>query len=307
VESACNLYNADGILAGKSDPYVIVEVPGQENMKFQTDVMKNTLNPVWNFTGEIDGFMDGDVLQFTVMDKDTWPKPDDLLGKVALTAADFYPQGFAAEIPLSESKAANATLTVMISVAGSNEPGTAIVEEGGGVVEIACAGEQEAVEGQLVTGGETHMFTAPGTMVTTSGEQVMTGPYSPRTLTMAGATSTYTAVGVPGQPYYSGSPITYSSCPTTQSITYSAPQSVSMPMTYSAPGSAPGSKVTQVIVHAPVTVTAEEFAQTNGTIVSTPLPVTVTTDAIETGIVETSERAIEKPIKRLKKKSRGCC
>eukprot|EP00419_Tripos_fusus_P087700 CAMPEP_0172856208 /NCGR_PEP_ID=MMETSP1075-20121228/63913_1 /TAXON_ID=2916 /ORGANISM="Ceratium fusus, Strain PA161109" /LENGTH=56 /DNA_ID=CAMNT_0013703371 /DNA_START=55 /DNA_END=222 /DNA_ORIENTATION=+ len=47
VESACNLYNSDCVLAGKSDPYVIMEVPGQESMKLQTDVISNELNPVW--------------------------------------------------------------------------------------------------------------------------------------------------------------------------------------------------------------------------------------------------------------------
>jgi len=301
VESANNLYNADISLAGKSDPYVIVEVPGQENMRFQTNVLDNTLNPVWNYTGEIDGFMDGDVLQFSVWDKDIFPKPDDFLGKVLLTAEDFYPQGFAAEVPLSESKT-NATLTVMISVIGNNDPGAVMVEEGG----IA---QQETVEGQpqYVTGEQ---MTAPGTVVTTSTSQVMGAPLSPGTVTMAAPTTST----------YSASPGTYSSYPTTQPVTYAAPYSPSMPMmsqpsmTYSAPSqpsmaySAPGGqtcpgKVTQVIVHEPRTVTAEEFAQTNGTIVSTPLPVT-----LERKILDTVERAVGiDPVKSSKKKSRGCC
>jgi len=301
VESANNLYNADIALAGKSDPYVIVEVPGQENMKFQTNVLDNTLNPVWNYTGEIDGFMDGDVLQFSVWDKDIFPKPDDFLGKVSLMAEDFYPQGFHAEVPLSESKT-NATLTVMISVIGSNEPGAVMVEEGG----IA---QQETVEGQpqYVTGEQ---MSAPGTMVAASTSQVMGAPISPQTMTMAAPTTST----------YSASPGTYSSYPTTQPVTYAAPYSPSMPMmsqpsmTYSAPSqpsmaySAPGGqtgpgKVTQVIVHEPRTVTAEEFAQTNGTIVSTPLPVTV-----ERKILDTVERAVGiDPVKSSKKKSRGCC
>eukprot|EP00419_Tripos_fusus_P024354 CAMPEP_0172707094 /NCGR_PEP_ID=MMETSP1074-20121228/48465_1 /TAXON_ID=2916 /ORGANISM="Ceratium fusus, Strain PA161109" /LENGTH=75 /DNA_ID=CAMNT_0013529833 /DNA_START=78 /DNA_END=301 /DNA_ORIENTATION=+ len=71
-----------------------MEVPGQESMKLQTDVISNELNPVWNFTGEIQGFMNGDVLRFTVMDKDTFPKPDDLLGWAELKAQDVYPDGF---------------------------------------------------------------------------------------------------------------------------------------------------------------------------------------------------------------------
>jgi len=118
IESASNLYNSDGILAGKSDPYVIVEVPGQEDMKFVTPVIANNLNPVWNFTGEIKGFMDGDVLRFTVMDSDTFPKPDQFLGKCALSAQDFYPQGLKAELALTESKT-EATLKVIIAVLGN--------------------------------------------------------------------------------------------------------------------------------------------------------------------------------------------
>merc|ERR1740121_1753020 len=136
----------------------------------------------------------------------------------------------------------------------------------------------------------------------------MAAPVSPGTVTMAAPTSTYSAIKVPSQSCYSGSPTTYSSYPTTQPLTYAAPQSPSIPMmsqpsmAYSAPGGQTG-KVTQVIVHEPRTVTAEEFAQTNGTIVSTPLPVT-----LERKVLDTVERAIGiDPVKRSKKKSRGCC
>jgi len=142
VESACNLYNSDGVLAGKSDPYVIVEVPGQKSMKFQTEVISNELNPVWNFTGEIDGFMDGDVLRFTVMDKDTFPKPDDFLGKAELTAQDFYPNGFHGDLTLADSKT-QATLSVMVVVTGCSE-GALELAEGEGV--------QMMVPGELVEG-----------------------------------------------------------------------------------------------------------------------------------------------------------
>jgi len=129
VISAQNLYNADGILAGKSDPYVIVEVPGQPEMKFQTPVINNNLNPEWNHIGEIHGFMDGDELQFTVMDSDTWPKKDQPLGKATLTVQDFYPDGLHAELQLAESKT-SATLTVQIAVVGSDE----VMMEGGQVM-----------------------------------------------------------------------------------------------------------------------------------------------------------------------------
>merc|ERR1719510_2234689 len=65
-------------------------------------------------------------------------------------------------------------------------------------------------------------------------------------------------------------------------------------------------KVLQVIVHPPVTVTAEEFAQTNGTIISTPLAVTTIKEesALETGVVGTTERAVEKVVKKKRKKKK---
>jgi len=79
-------------------------------------------------------------------------------------------------------------------------------------------------------------------------------------------------------------------------------------LTYSSPGAQTGvqtGKVLQVIVHPPKNVTAEEFAQCNGTIVSTPLPVTTA----GTGIVETVERTFKNvvKIKKTKKKSKSCC
>jgi len=127
VESACNLYNSDGVLAGKSDPYIIIEVLGQESMKLQTEVISNELNPAWNFTGEIAGFMDGDVLRFTVMDKDKFPKPDNFLGQAELTAEDFYPDGFHGELALVDSKT-QATLTVKVVVTGCDEADPELVE-----------------------------------------------------------------------------------------------------------------------------------------------------------------------------------
>merc|ERR1712008_586012 len=91
------------------------------------------------------------------------------------------------------------------------------------------------------------------------------------------------------------------------------------PMTYSTPGASgclpPGSqtgKVTQVIVHAPVTVSAQEFAQSNGTIVSTPLPVTVSGSSFQTGerslfgTTGATGPAMERIVKK-KNKSKSCC
>jgi len=363
VESASNLYNADGVLAGKSDPYVIVEVPGQEGMKFQTEVISNELNPVWNFTGEIEGFMDGDVLRFTVMDKDTFPKPDDYLGQAELMAQDFYPNGFHGELALVDSKT-QAFLTVMIVVAGCDEAAPEVVEgEGmqmmapGETAEVAMvAGSSSAAvytmdagdgstmvpnsstvmhsgipAGSVSAGGFAVASSNPaplasgGFVVASSGPAPLAsgvamqglpvvGAGVSATTTMTSQSMTYTApqtysapqvtTSVAGSQFFASQPITYAAPQASHPVTYAAPQAP-------VPGQL-GATTAQVVVHPPVTVTAEEFARINGTIVPEPLPVTT---SIETVGVETNQEvvvnttgAMDKKVKvGKKKKSKNCC
>jgi len=351
VESASNLYNADGVLAGKSDPYVIVEVPGQEGMKFQTEVISNELNPVWNFTGEIEGFMDGDVLRFTVMDKDTFPKPDDYLGQAELMAQDFYPNGFHGELALVDSKT-QAFLTVMIVVAGCDEAAPEVVEGEG--MQMMAPGETAEVA--MVAGSSSAaVYTTDAgdgsTMVPNSSTVMRSGippGVSAGGLVVASSSPAPLASGVAmhGLPIV-GAGVPAAAAVTSQSMTYAAPQTYSapqVPQTYSAPqvpansmvttsiagsqsfashpttytapqGPVPGqlgATTAQVVVHPPVTVTAEEFARINGTIVSEPLPVTtnVETVGVETNreVVVNDTGAMDKKVKiGKKKKSKSCC
>merc|ERR1719433_2442296 len=272
--------NSDGVLAGKSDPYVIVEVPGQEGMKFQTEVISNELNPVWNCTGEIGGFMDGDVLRFTVMDKDTFPNPDDFLGKAELTAQDFYPNGFHGALSLADSKT-QASLTVMVVIAGT---------EGEGAQMMAPSG---SAEGAMVAGSSSAAVYAAD-----AGDgSTMMGNSAP--VMYAAPTAMPAGVAMQGMTY---------AAPQTYSVPMSTSVMGSQPMTYAAsqaPVQSPESIMAaggKVIVHPPVTVTAEEFARINGTLVSEPLPVTVNQEAV----VNDTE-AIDKSVKIKKKKSKGCC
>jgi len=257
IMNARGLYNADGFLAGKSDPYCICLVPGKEKSQFKTPTVNNCPDPEWNFTGTITDFEVGDTLEFQVWDSDTFPKPDDLLGKVTLSAEDFaaHPEGLAGVLQLTGGKSQElGTLEVCVQV-GSGPEGA--------------------------------------------------GAIAPRTVMSAPQTITYSAASVPGQSCY-GSQMMYSSFPTTQPVVYGAPQPASMSRMTQSSGLPIDSKVLQVIVHAPVTVTAEEFARTNGTIVSAPLPVTVASENAERGIVETMESNSVKIVKK-KKKSKGCC
>jgi len=89
-----------------------------------------------------------------------------------------------------------------------------------------------------------------------------------------------------------------------QSVTYAAPQ---------APVPSQFAGVTgKVVVHPPVTVTAEEFAKVNGTLVTEPLPVTAGIEPVD---VETNREvavndneAMDKTVKiKKKKKSKTCC
>jgi len=79
-------------LLGKSDPYVVCEVPGKPQSKYETAVIQQDLNPVWNESYEVTDFAQGDSLEFTVWDKDPI-KSDDFLGTVSLSSDFFYPNG----------------------------------------------------------------------------------------------------------------------------------------------------------------------------------------------------------------------
>mmetsp|Transcript_86728 Transcript_86728/g.240559 ORF Transcript_86728/g.240559 Transcript_86728/m.240559 type:complete len:1129 (+) Transcript_86728:53-3439(+) len=117
VLSARGLRAADW--GGTSDPFCVVEVPGKKLSKFQTPVVKKTLTPVWNHSGEIAEFVPGDKLSFSVFDYDRWKSPD-FLGKLVLTSDQFYPHGFEGELPLSEAgKGIAAYLKVRITPDGA--------------------------------------------------------------------------------------------------------------------------------------------------------------------------------------------
>merc|ERR1712232_1489242 len=80
VVSARALRNADWV--GKSDPYVVAEVPTRSGIKVQTHVVEDKLDPEWNEELEIPEYHVGDPLRFTI--KDQGVVGSDMLGSVFL-------------------------------------------------------------------------------------------------------------------------------------------------------------------------------------------------------------------------------
>merc|ERR1712113_751807 len=110
---ARGLRNAD--IAHASDPYCICEVPGKSGSRFQTDVVWNNQNPVWNYEGEISTHVPGESLLFSVFDKDIVTR-DDFLGRVTLKSISFHPGGFQGELALEDAgKKVKAFLKVFVA------------------------------------------------------------------------------------------------------------------------------------------------------------------------------------------------
>jgi len=99
VLKASHLRAADW--GGKSDPYVLIQVPGQgARSKCRTRVRKNTTEPEWNEENEIPNYQLGDSLEFFVFDWDRI-SADDELGRVTLQAEEFTPGGWSGWLDLT--------------------------------------------------------------------------------------------------------------------------------------------------------------------------------------------------------------
>lgn len=103
ILSGKNLPNLDvpGI-TGKSDPYCRCHLVGKPKTRLTTPTIRDDLNPLWNFTGEIPFYVQEDVLKFVVYDADDL-KDDDLLGEATLPLKDLDSTGFTGELVLTKS------------------------------------------------------------------------------------------------------------------------------------------------------------------------------------------------------------
>ena len=101
--------------AGKPDPYVQVKVVGKPHATFETPCLDNTKDPVWNFTHEVQHFVAGDVLKFTVYDGAQLTADDIVLGRATLVSEQFLPTGLDSKIQLEiDGTLVNAALKMKI-------------------------------------------------------------------------------------------------------------------------------------------------------------------------------------------------
>jgi len=99
IDHAMFLRNADWL--SLSDPYCILDVHGNEPQSFQTKVIRDNLDPVWEETCEIN-YTFPEPLFFRIFDKD-FGKRDDFLGEATLTPDHFWDAGFDGRVALSNS------------------------------------------------------------------------------------------------------------------------------------------------------------------------------------------------------------
>ena len=114
VHSASGLRNADWSWgkSGGSDAFCVAEVPGTGKC-FQTNVVEDSSNPVWNMTQRLQ-LASSQSLLLSVFDRDAAGK--DLLGKVTVTMDMIRPNGFAGKLKLHESGNTEAQLAVTIKL-----------------------------------------------------------------------------------------------------------------------------------------------------------------------------------------------
>lgn len=122
VSSASLQKPKTGIASGMPSPYVVVEVVGREEVRFQTPVVRHSIAPLWDFTFEVDCFEAGDTLQFTLMDNNSWPRSDKSLGKACLARTDIpiHSGNCKLELPFAEN-GTSATLFLAVVIANDEE------------------------------------------------------------------------------------------------------------------------------------------------------------------------------------------
>jgi len=88
-----------GLLAGSCDPFCVCEITGRSDARFETPMVFNSTEPVWNHEHNLADYVAGDDLSFTVWNKDVG-RSEDCLGQATLEAHRFL-GGFDGEVALA--------------------------------------------------------------------------------------------------------------------------------------------------------------------------------------------------------------
>jgi len=98
-----NLMDADWIGGGLSDPKVVGQIRGKQATKFETKVVNENLDPVFNHVQALDGMSATDYIDLEVLDKD--PLKQDFLGAVSVRGDQILSEtGFEGSLVLKAKK-----------------------------------------------------------------------------------------------------------------------------------------------------------------------------------------------------------
>lgn len=119
IELTVTIFSALGLrdedVVGRSDPFCECEIVGRPETKFQTRVVENTVNPMWNCEREMPRYKKGDDLVFTVYDKEA--RGAVRIGSAVLSNPEFHPNGFDGELVLADAaRRAVAVLRVRVQI-----------------------------------------------------------------------------------------------------------------------------------------------------------------------------------------------
>lgn len=105
VQGAAALRKADQGAEDLFNPFCKCEIPvklgDNHDLSFQTKVINNTLDPVWDHKETLE-YHEGETLAFTVLGRGT--ARSEVLGTVILHTADFFPGGFEGEVLMEDPK-----------------------------------------------------------------------------------------------------------------------------------------------------------------------------------------------------------
>mmetsp|Transcript_123309 Transcript_123309/g.356325 ORF Transcript_123309/g.356325 Transcript_123309/m.356325 type:complete len:217 (+) Transcript_123309:47-697(+) len=113
IVGATGLRKADLGIKSTSDPFCVIELSGKS---WRSPVVKNSLDPVWNFEFETREYNLGDRMFLSVYDHDRM-SADDFLGSCNLSCAEWgYPGGLTTDVRLSDQRRKCCVATVRVDI-----------------------------------------------------------------------------------------------------------------------------------------------------------------------------------------------